>query len=500
MTNFRLRYFFVALLLLGVSQTDLYGQSTLGVAWDVPSDIDSVNTQLQQFHEFGISILEIDTPPTSEVWDQIDSLGFTIYGNLNINFPITHTFAQPDSNLITRIENNTKRYLSQSSVEAIGLFNYGSVYHPAFWKAVTSFSKKIKQAKEIDLYHKSRTALLTDSSVVSFSIVNVPVTSKNVDSLSVSATTTNNYFYYAPSAEMKPFLRPFKDFVKAVNPSENNTIFVNSEWLLRMIEKHPQFTEILQSLSSQSKLIFPLPDEDIPLPGKAAMPMILLLLIWGTVALHYNTSPLYRKSLFRYFTAHKFFIDDIFKRLIRSPMPAIIIIVQNALLLSLSTYVVFSMLLTPLGQQAFFHHFPHLSIVGNSPMSIFVWTFLLVSLLSLLSIVWLYISHKKIKSFTQIATVFAWPLQLNFFFCTGAITFFSASESGNATIFTTLGLLLLLLSYIFSALDMSRFVRSKAKYLFKTIIPYTIIIAGIVVWILTNDQWMDALTLALNLT
>lgn len=267
-----------------------------------------------------------------------------------------------------------------------------------------------------------------------------------------------------------------------------------------MIKEHPQFTETLQSLSSESKLIFPLPNEDIPTQGNAAMPMILLLLIWGTVALHYNTSPLYRKSLFRYFTAHKFFIDDIFKRLIRSPMPAIIIILQNALLLSISMYAIFSMLLNPLGQQAFFYHFSKLSITGNSPVSIFVWTFLLVLLHSLLSIVWLYISHKKIKSLTQIAIVFAWPLQLNFLFCTGAITFFSTSESGNATLFTTLGLLLLLLSYTFSALDISRFARSKAKYLFKTIIPYTIIIAGIVVWILTNDQWMDALTLALNLT
>lgn len=500
MTNFRLPYFFVAFLLLAVSPTELYGQSTLGVAWDVPSDIDSANTQLQQFHEVGISILEIDTSPRSEVWNQIDRLGFTIYGNLNINFPITHTFAQPDSSLLSHIERNAKTYLSQSSVEAIGLFNYGNVYNPVFWKAAASFAEKIKQAKEIDLYHKSTTLLPTDSAVVSFSIVNIPVTAKNFDSLPVLPTNSHSHFFYTPSNEMKPFLRPFKNFVSAVNQSNNNTIFVESGWLIMMITEHPQFTKILQSLTSQSETIFPLPNENIPAPDNTALPMILLLLVWGTVALHYNSSPLYRKSLFRYFTAHKFFIDDIFKRLIRSPIPAFIIILQNALLLSISTYAVFSMLLTPTGQEAFFHHFSELSIVGNTPMSIFMWAFLLIFLFSHLSITWLYFSHKKIKSFTQIATVFAWPLQLNFVFCTAAVTFFSASGSVSATLFTMLALLLFSLSYILTALDISRIVRSKPKYLFKTIIPYTIIIGGLLVWLFTTEQWMEALSLALNLT
>ncbi len=500
MTNFRLRYYFVALLLLAASQTELYGQSTLGVVWDIPSDIDSANTQLQQFHEVGISILEIDTSPRSEVWNQIDSLGFTVYGNLNINFPIPQTFAEPDSSLLDHIENSATSYLSQSPVEAIGLFNYGSIHDSTFWKATASFAVNIKQAKDIDLYHKSTTPFPGDSSVVSFAIIKVPVTSKNFDSPPDLSAHASSYFYYAPSDKMSPFLRPFKNFITAVNQSKNNTIFVDSGWLLMMIKEHPQFTETLQSLSSQSEPVFPLPNESIPTSGNKALPMILLLFAWGTVALHYNASPLYRKSLFRYFTAHKFFIDDIFKRLIRSPIPATIIILQNALLLSISTYAVFSVLLTSTAQQAFFYHFSDLSIAGNTPVSFFLWTFLLISLLSLVNILWLYFSHKKIKSFTQIATVFAWPLQLNFLFCTAAITFFSASKSGGTTLFTSIGLLAFSLSYIFAALDISRLVRSKSKYLFKTVIPYAMIIAGLLVWLFTTDQWMDALMLALNLT
>lgn len=500
MTNFRLRYFLIALLLLGGSQTDLHGQSKLGVIWDIPDNTDSANIQLQQFHELGISVLEIDSSPKPRVWNQIDSLGFDVYGNLNINFPVPYTFAYPDSSLITRIENKTTAYISQPSVKAIGLFNYGSVHDPTFWEAAAPFAKKIKQVRQVDLYHKSNTASLRDSSVVSFTVVNVSVTPKNLESLSVSTTNTVSYFYYDPSKNLKPFLRPFNDFISAVNLSNNNTIFVDSGWLFTMIEEHPHFNEILKSLSAKSELVFPLPNENIPTTDNLTLPLILLLLLWGTVALHYNTSPLYRKSLFRYFTAHNFFIDDIFKRLIRSPVPAIIIILQNALLLSISVYGVFSILLTRLGQQAFFHHFPELLVAGKSPLSIFVGTFLLVLLLSLLAIIWLYLSHGKIKSFTQIATVFAWPLQLNFLLCTGVMILFSASGSKNATLLTTLAMLLFMLSYIFATLDISRFVKSKTKYLFKTVVPYSIIITGLFVWLFTYEQWMDVLTLALNLT
>lgn len=494
----KLRFLFVALLLLVGTHTALYAQSTLGVVWDIPSDADSAHTQLQQFHKTGISILEIDHPPAPEIWDQIDSLGFTVYGNLDINFPVTYTFTQADSSLLTFIENSVSTYLSEPSVKAIGLFNYGNIWQPTFWKAVAPYANKINQAQNIALYHKTNTSSQTNPLYISFPIINVPVTATNYNSM--AAPLGKGPYLYDPSTELRSMLKPFKKFTKAVSQSEKNTIFVKSGWLLMMIEKHPQFSETLLSLSSDSEPIFPLPNEKIPSPSNTILPIVLLLFIWGTIAIHYNTSPLYRKSLFRYFTAHKFFIDDIFQRFIRSPMPAAIIILQNALLLSISSYVLFSVLLSPMGQQAFFYHFAGVAIAGDNPSSIFVWTFAIVLLLSLISITWLYFSHKKIRSFTQIATVYAWPLQLNFLFCTAVITFSYSVGSQYITFFTAFALLLFLSSYIFAAMDVSRFAKFKIKHLFKTIIPYSLIIIGLLGWFFTHDHWTEVLSLALNLT
>ncbi len=500
MITSKIRFLFVALLLLGISHTSLYGQQRLGVAWNIPGDMDSAQTQLQQFHELGISVLETDRPPSSEVWNIIDSLEFVVYGNLDINFPITQTFSEPDSNLVKHIENSVSNYLSHASVKAIGLFNYGNIREPKFWEAVSPFADRINQVQNLAVYYKTDAPPEIDISSFSFPIINVSVTPKNYNSLAISLEETNRNYQYNPSAELRSLLKPFKNFISSVGPSENSTIFMRSGWVLMMIKNHPEFSAILQSLSSDSKPIFPLPNEKIPAPDTTSLPMILLLLIWGTVALHYNTSPLYRKSLFRYFTAHKFFIDDIFKRLIRSPLPALIIIMQNTLLISTSVYVLFISFISPMGHQAFFHHFTGLDIAGGHPFSIFIWTFIIVLALCLISMIWLYFSHEKIRSFTQIATLYAWPLQLNFLFCTAVITFFSTSGAMYITLFTAISLLLLLLSYIFTALDISRFARFKGKHLFKTVVPYTVIIAGLFVWLFTNNQWLEALTLALNLT
>lgn len=500
MITSKLRLLFVALLILGASQTTLYGQSTLGVTWDVPGNIDSAHTQLQQFHELGISILEIDSQPAPEIWNRINKLGFTVYGNLGINFPISRTFAEPDSSFVTHLENRTSTYLLQPSVKAIGLFNYGNIRTPVFLKAVSPYAAKISGTQNIPLYFKTSTAPETEIPSISFPIVSVSVTPSNYDSLVISTSKNDSKYLYNPSKELKPYLKPFKNFVTAVGPSAGNTIFVRSGWLFEMIKKYPQFSITLRSLSSDQEPVFPLPDEKIPSPDNSSLPMILLLLIWGTVALHYNTSPLYRKSLFRYFTAHKFFIDDIFNRHIRSPLPAIIIITQNALLISISLYVLFSELLTPMGQEAFFHYFTELAIVGQRPLSIFMWTLIIVLILCLISTSWLYFSHKKIRSFTQSATLYAWPLQLNFLFCTATITFSATSGTVFISLLTALALLLVLLSYIFAALDINRFAPFKGKHLFKTVIPYTMIIAGLLGWFFTNDQWLAVLTLAYKLT
>lgn len=498
MVNFRLRHLLLTLFLLAFAHLSLQAQQTVGVKWQVPEDDKTAAAQLAQFDRLGISILEIESQLSPDIWQQIDSLNFPVYGNLGIHFPTTSTFAQPDSSLIQSIQNKASIYLSQPSVTAVGLFSYGAIYKDGFFTALKPIAGQLKESTQKQLYYISRNSVYNDP-LIDFTLAEIYVTPENYDALSIPQKESVRGYLYHPNKDLRKYLKPFKGFLESI-PNDQQPIFLPSDWLLTMLDAYPRFSEILQSIATQAEPTFPLPKEDIPSPQTAPIPIIILLFIWGTIAWHYNGSPLYRKSLFRYFTSHTFFINDIFDRQIRSAFPAVVIILQNALLISACLFVTFLALFAPLGQTALFHYFPALAMVGPNPFSIFLWTFGGALLISLTSIIWLFLTHKSISSLTQVATIYAWPLQLNFIFCGIAITLFSSGANHQMVVtFTVLALLLLILSFIFTSLDTYRMAKKGLGHLLKTSVPYVLIWIGVTIWITTNDHLMDVINLALNL-
>src|SRR5699024_9379857 len=109
--------------------------------------------------------------------------------------------------------------------------------------------------------------------------------------------------------------------------------------------------------ATEANAVFTIPEEKLPPQSNTAVPILILLSVWGIIAFLYSSDPIYRRSLFRYFTGHKFFVKDVFDRHLRSPWPAIAINLQNALLLGVGSFTLFSVLFSPLGKTAFFHFF-----------------------------------------------------------------------------------------------------------------------------------------------
>lgn len=456
--------------------------------------------QLRQFRDLGITKIEVKSELTPYIWQKIDSLEFEVYGSLNIQFPTTSSFSNPDSALINNIQQKASVFLSQPSVRGIQLFSFGAVWNPGFSQVLAPFAKQLTQNRQVELYYTSRQTTANNLSIIDFSIIDIYVTPKNIDSFSVPNHSGIGGYVYSPAAELEKYITPFKKFLNKTANAPSKTIFLHSDWLAATLEKHTSFSKKLRALATEREAVLPLPEEALPSPESPVMPIILLLLVWGSIGLHYNSSPLYRKSIFRYFTSHKFFIDDIFHRHIRSPFPAISIIVQNSVLISVSILVTFLSLFSRLGQSSFFHHFPGTAILGNTPYSIFTWALLGTLLIPCISIVWHYISNKSLTSFTQIATIYGWPLQLNFLFCTVAITLFASGGSSMLiTICTVLAVTVFLLSFLFTSIDTFRFAKSKVGHQFKTSIPYFIIIGSLIGWMLSYQHWIEAIQLSLNL-
>ncbi|HEX6982855.1 MAG TPA: hypothetical protein VF181_08845 [Balneolaceae bacterium] len=496
-----LRYLFLTALLLVVSQVSLYAQHSFGVIWNLPENPETAIHQLQQFKKMGITAIEIKELPLPVVWEEINESGLEVYGSLGIQFPLAQTFAEPDSLFIKEIERRASAYLSQPSVQALGLFEFGPVNEVEFVRAVEPFINQLKRSDDIRIYFVSSRAPSQASKIADFIIYFEHFTTENLHSFSLPAKPSIGGYQFSVSTDLNDFFAPFYTFLKATSVHPQKTIFIDSNWLFSILKKYPDFDQKLYALATESDAVFPIPDETLPQRSDTAVPILVLLSVWGMMALLYSSDPLYRRSLFRYFTGHKFFVKDIFDRHLRSPWPAFIIILQNSLLLATGAFVTFSALFSPLGEAAFYHHFPALSILGKGAFSLFFWAFFVALTFSFIAITWLGVFHRNLNSITQIATIFAWPLQINIFAITIAVTIFAAEGSAFLILLFTLpAFLIFLLAFIFTSFDAARFLKAKPKlYLLGTSGLYLILVSSLVVWMLTQKTFWNAISLSLSL-
>ncbi|NGP88306.1 hypothetical protein [Fodinibius halophilus] len=478
-------------------------QRSVGVEWDIPQKPDVAIQQLNQFNELGISILKLTPPVEPLVWRKIEEMGFTVYGDIDISYPITETFAEPDSSLILKIQEKSAALLNRPSVKAIGLFEYGLINEERFQSAIAPFITELQNAGVDSIYYKVSYQQRATSNTrrADFIIRDIHITPANINTLSISNPKWAGVFNFSPAASVDQYLTPFKKFLSVTAEYADKPLLIDSNWLLTKVEEEPTFSTTIQTLTNQAELIFPVPSESLPNDHTSPTPIIILLLIWASVGLHYNSSPLYRKSLFRYFSAHKFFIDDIFQRHIRSVVPAIFLILQNAFLIAAAICVVRIAIFSPRGFDALLYHIPSIAIMGSSGISLSAWAFLLSLALAFISIIWLYISHKQINSLTQVATIYAWPLQVNLVVTSILVVLFSAGAA--ATLIMIIGILpimIQLFSFIITSFDAARYSSSRTLvYLLLTSGLFMLIMVVLLIWGLTSPSLTETLSLAASL-
>ncbi|WP_148899327.1 hypothetical protein [Fodinibius salinus] len=504
MAYFNFRGLLLCFFLIIVGTSISKAQHQLGVRWDPPQKTEVALQELEQFNDIGISILEVSPPLPSAVWTKIDSLQLTVYGQLNVRYPLTYTFSSTDSVSIQQFQQKISALISQPSVKSIGLFSYGAIHRQSFQAAIAPFINQIKNVADVDIYGilSPDQALPSHELPVDFMIRELVVSSKNLDKLSVSPHPLIKGYHYIPSASLQDYLLPFKKVIEATPKStEMPTILVKDDWLLSMLKSFPQSKSTFQSLTQKKDIVFPLPNRSIPAPKSSSSVVILLLIIWLSVGLHYRASPIYRKSLFRYFTGHQFFVNDVAKRHFRTPTPAIILLFQNACALIIGTYISVKTLTNPSGLSAFFHHLPGAATLGTSALGLGFWISIISLAIAVISILWLSLTGKQLSSPSQLATLYSWPLHINLLLITLAVVFFTSGSGTFIIISCTVCAILLQIScFIITALDVVTFNRSRRLlYLSSTIVIYVGLILTGLIWVISNNYLKDVLSLTVSL-
>lgn len=492
--------------LLSMASGTAQAQRVLGVVWELPDDDTRAVQQLQQFQDLGITVLELQQVPSERLWSEINQRNLTVYGDLHILFPTAHTFTGADSTFFRRLGKKIRAFAAQPSVKVLNLFAYGAIHRVSFNKAASSFFNDFRALQSIRTTYTDNRTIQSPDTPADFFSYDIHLTPQNIPSPSSSIPGSSHIdsYRYSPSAELRERFLPFKRVIQATAAHPQKPFFLESRWLLSMMEKYPELETILSSLASESDPVFPVPDESLPSPGPSPLPIVTLLVVWAILAFHYNMSPLYRKSLFRYFSGHKFFLNDIFRQHIRSPFPSFIIIIQNALLTSAALFTMLINYWSETGLKSLYYHFPDLFFFTGEVHDIFIASVGIILIFSMISIFGLYFPHKSLRSITQIMTLFAWPLQINIVLGTVAIGLHVSGGSENAAmiaLLTGLMLVVCLGSFMVTSLDAMQSLSGKRlRYISSTAGLYLLLLAGLAFWLAAfNDPLWQAVELSLSL-
>lgn len=488
------RFFVAVILILLFLPASLRAQRPIGVNWHVPDTPTEVTDQLQHFSDLGITHLQINRQLPPSLWQAIDEYNFTVYGKLPINFPVLQTFATADSTKRAQWLALIEYFNAQESVRAVNLFSYGQVQNRQFRQEVAGFIQQINTDTKSLFYTTIHSQPLPIDSLFEAKMISYVTTIPPVDDYV-------NAFFYEPASNPELHLAPVKEFLETTATSPGVPVFFDSVWLQKIIKTHPDFEEILYLYASSSQPVFPLPKRENTYSLQRNIIVIMLLLVWLILALTYNYNPIYRRSFLRYFTGHKFYVQDVMKRHIRSLFTANSILIQHAISGGIVLYCIYEVTFSALGHQAVLSHYPVLSLLGNSTLALFFWGFGATIIIETISIFWLRFTNPEVYFISQIANLYPWLLQLNLIVAT--LTSIVLLAGWHPIYIYVLGCLFIIFfvsSFTVTAFDTGYYVQSKRYwYLAGTAGLYLALLAGAIVWIFLLRDFMNVIYLAESL-
>lgn len=476
---------------------DLAAQRQIGIRWQVPDDIERASRELDIFQELGITYLEVNRELPPPVWSKIHKLDLNIFGALPIRFPLPHTFSDPDSASLDMIRDLITHYSSQKNVQAISLFQYGPVQNERFTKALIPYVQQIKEIYSGGLYYLAERpdSAVTDS-LFDFKMVSIEAD----DSIETPGENTQVIYYYNPSDEFEPYITPVKRFLEETS-SVSAPVFFNSQWMLEVLNTYPGIQQTIKLYTSDPDPVFATPEENLPATSPHSLIILLLIFIWGGYAVNYSLSPVFRKSLFRYFMGHRFYVEDIMQRHIRSMAPAGVMLLLHAILAGIAAYCFISVTFSDLGIEALSFHLPVSILGGNFIASVVVVTCLVTLAIEGTCLLWLFLTNPHMRQLAQVVNLYAWPMQLNLFIVTCMVTLLMAGYYPlMISILGVLFLLVFLSAFVITSFDTARYVKNKHWYLAGTAVVYCGAWITLFIWVFSHTYLMDIYGLALSLS
>lgn len=475
---------FVLLLALitGISSGLTFAQETsrtdLGVSWETSPPINKLSSRLAGYKELGVSYIEINHPVESAILDSLSSYPFRVLIRFDNQFLITEDIKREKEELIQEYQRLILQYAKYENVIAHGLYSFSQSFNPEFITQFSAIKEELRTVTNREFYE---------------------ITSGNFNALDFSITKIagdlipeNSPSFLLSKSYEKNDLHLFHTLINK-HPA---LIFLDGNWLDEALADYPPLRESLVSLKESGEFILPLPKKNNPKPG-FNWPVVVFVLIWVSLGIHVLLSQTYKPLIFRFFSGHRFFVDDVMRYRERSFLSGTFLVFQHAAFTGLVVYILSSLLISPKALEALFYFLPQADIFGQNYFSVFAVAMMISILLQLIGLFWLYLPSKSMTHFSQALNLYTWIFHIDFVLV--SIMLILLLSGGSGTVIILLGMLFVLnwlIGFLLASFDSSKYlVQKRASYILYTFGLHTLVNIALLVLILSNDYLMDVLEL-----
>lgn len=457
---------------------NVFAQPSIGIVWPVPEDTAKAKQQLSALSDHGVSYVEVRHPVSHSVLNLLSDFEFAVLVRTNHElFSITDIINNRDR-LLEEYVQISRFYRSHFNVTAIGLLTNSHTSHPGFRSEFKPVADSLRGAFNKSFYfynHPSWYDFDIPSQPFGMIINDREFSLSDLDGL-------NSRFH------------------QDLSMNSNVIYFFDASWFLDAIETYPELSESLLNYHQTKQWKLPLPNVQMQSVQQNWM-VLMLLLLWGALALQLKYLPYVRPMIVRYFLSHRFFVEDILQYRERSATGSLLMMAKHAVIGGTIFYICSRMLFTETGVEAFFHHLPFLAITGVNYVSFFFFGLILILFTQVISVLWLHLPAKNLEHFSQTINLYAGILYLDFIVITIMVTLYAAEIGASPVL--SLGLIYILIWFVafnFAAIDGSGNTgKGRLLYLLITIGLHTILTISFLILLLVNTNIIQILDLAISL-
>lgn len=435
--------------------------------------------EFPEFRKLGISVLELTHPVDERILNAALEQGFQVLVRSDWKYLSSQKLEENRQRFLATSRDIQLKYARYPAVSSIGLYSFSASYDNDFLEELGQLLPLIQQdSTSLTLYEVTSQPRVALSPLFQLSEFDAQPGYENILFSTTFAksdfSSVSNIFEYSPQV-----------------------LFFDSNWLNDAIQQYPPFKTALMDYASGETFLLPLPSNKTAISYFNWLILIFVLILFSA-GIHIYAFPSYKSLIFRYFTYHRFFVDDVMRYRERSGASGIVVLIQHALLFGLMIAILAKRFITPIGLDAFFSNVTFLALLGRSYLSLFFLGTGLALFVEIIGLLWLYVPSKSMRHFSQVINLYAWVFHVDFILLAGILVLYLATSSYIFLLVLSIAFILnwLLAFYLASTDSAGYLFKGKITYILYTFGLHTVINLIMIVLLFVFPDFLEALELA----